>query len=230
MHTTARTALRLLVATPIAAAAIAVGGGVAHADGFEPGPIVVAIPGDGEPTGPGGFTNPEPEPKPDPKPEGPGGFTNPEPGPKPDPKPEGPGGFTNPEPGPKPDPKPEGPGEITAGEDDGPRPDGPDDLAHPEEGDQPEDQPQDQPGDEPADEPTAEDGGKGERPDGRTDVKDVDEVGGVTEEVPVPTRIDAGSADAGEPDLGLTFGLAGGGLLAAAAALLARQRLARRQR
>lgn len=87
MNTTTRTALRLLIATPLAASAIAFGGfaGTAHADGFEPGPIIIAQPHDDDdpkPQGPGDITNPEDND--DPKPEGPDDLTNPEPGDKPE--------------------------------------------------------------------------------------------------------------------------------------------------
>lgn len=212
MNTTTRTALRLLVATPIAVSAIAFGSGVAHADGFEPnGPIVIANPDDDGPKGPGDIANPEPEPQPDPpapEPQGPGDIANPE-----DDGPKGPGDIANPED----DPKPEGPGDITNPEDDDPKPEGPDDLAIPEPGDQPEDKPADK-------------GGK--------DDKDVDVVntGGLVPDyddaadVPVPTRIDAGAASATEDEGGLQlmWVLAGGGVVTAAGAAFARQRLARR--
>ncbi len=212
---TARTALRLLVATPIAVSAIAFGGGVAHADGFEPdGPIVIANP-DG-PKGPGDIANPEPEPQPDPpapEPQGPGDIANPD-----DDGPKGPGDIANPED----DPKPEGPGDITNPEDDDdPKPEGPDDLANPEPGDEPEDKPAD----------------KGGKDEGKGD-KDVDVVntGGLVPDysdaadVPVPSRIDAGAASATEEEQGLQlmWVLAGGGVVTAAGAAFARQRLARR--
>lgn len=212
---TARTALRLLVATPIAASAIAFGGGVAHADGFDPdGPIVIANP-DG-PKGPGDIANPDPEPQPDPpapEPEGPGDFEQPQPGDEPDPEvpddKDGPNGGD--------EPGPHGPGDITNPEDEGP--DGPDDIANPEPGDEPEDKPADK-GDK---------GGKEDKGD-----KDVDVVntGGLiaAEDVPVPTRIDAGAGSTTEDEQGmqLMWVLAGGGVVTAAGAAFARQRLARR--
>ncbi len=215
MNSTTRTALRLLVATPIAVSAIAFGSGVAHADGFEPnGPIVIANP-EG-PKGPGDIANPEPEPQPDPpapEPQGPGDIANPE-----DDGPKGPGDIANPED----DPKPEGPGDITNPEDDDPKPEGPDDLANPEPGDEPEDKPAD----------------KGGKDEGKDD-KDVDVVntGGLVPDyddaadVSVPTRIDAGAAASATEDeqgLQLMWVLAGGGVVTAAGAAFARQRLARR--
>ncbi|MFC7504364.1 hypothetical protein, partial [Nocardioides sp. GCM10030258] len=92
MNTTTRTALRVLIATPLAASAIAFGGfaGTAHADGFEPGPVIIAQPHDDEdpkPQGPGEIANPTPDE--DPKPQGPGDIANPED--DEDPKPQGPG-------------------------------------------------------------------------------------------------------------------------------------------
>ncbi|HWJ09209.1 MAG TPA: hypothetical protein VNS46_07515 [Nocardioides sp.] len=181
--TTARTALRLLVATPIAVSAIAFGSGVAHADGgFEPnGPIVIAQPDEDGPKGPGDIANPEPSPEPDPAP-----------------KPQGPGDIANPE-----------------GDDD-PKPEGPDDLAIPEPGDKPEDEP----ADVPAKDVDVHNSG------------DVDQVDGVTEDVPVPTRIDAGAGSTTEDEQGmeLMWVLVGGGVVTAAGSVLARQRLARRTR
>jgi hypothetical protein len=214
-NTTTRTALRLLVATPLAAGAIAFGGGVAHADGgFEPdGPIVIAQPDGNGPKGPGEIANPEPAPQPDPpapKPQGPGDIAQPE-GEGEDPQPHGPGDFTNPEG--DDDPQPHGPGDLTSpeGDDD---PQGPDDLAIPEPGDQPEDEPADK-------------GNKGD--------EDLDVANGgglVAADVPVPNRIDAGagSATTDEEGNGLVWLLAGGGAVTAAGSVLARQRLARRTR
>lgn len=216
MNTTTRTALRLLVAAPIAASAIAFGAGVAQADGFEPnGPIVIANP-DG-PKGPGDIANPEPEPQPDPpapEPQGPGDIALPDDGDGP----KGPGDITNPED----DPKPDGPGDITNPEG-GDDPTGPDDIAIPEPGDQPEDVPADKGGK----------GGKGDQgKDGKGD-KDLDVVntgGLIADEVPVPSRIDAGAASTteGEQGMELMWVLAGGGVVTAAGAAFARQRLARR--
>ncbi|MCX6398941.1 MAG: hypothetical protein NTX33_03280 [Propionibacteriales bacterium] len=130
MNTTTRTALRVLIATPLAASAIAFGGfaGTAHADGFEPGPIIIAQPHDDE----------------DPKPQGPGEIAIPKD--DNDPKPQGPGDIAIPKD--DNDPKPQGPGDLTNGEDDN-DPEGPGDLTN---GD-PEDKPEDVPADEvPADE------------------------------------------------------------------------------
>lgn len=101
MNSTTRTALRLLVATPIAVGAIAFGSATAHADGIPAGPgVIVAPPPSGDPTpdGPGEIANPEP--KPEPKPQGPGDIANPEP--KPDPHPHGPGDIALPDPQDKP--------------------------------------------------------------------------------------------------------------------------------
>jgi len=216
MNTTTRTALRLLVATPIAVSAIAFGSGVAHADGFDPdGPIVIANP-DG-PKGPGDIANPEPEPQPDPpapEPQGPGDLEQPQPGD--DPNPEVPDDKDGPHGGEDPEPGPDGPGDITNPEDGGP--DGPGDIANPEPGDEPEDKPADK-GDK---------GGKNDKGD-----KDVDVIntgGLIAADVPVPSRIDAGAASATEEEQGmeLMWVLAGGGVVTAAGAAFARQRLARR--
>lgn len=214
MNITTRTALRLLVATPIAISAVAFGGGVAHADGFDPdGPIVIANP-DG-PKGPGDIANPDPEPQPDPpapEPEGPGDFEQPQPGDEPDPEvpddKDGPNGDD--------EPGPHGPGDITNPEDGGP--DGPGDIANPEPGDKPEDKPADK-------------GGKGDK--GNKGDKDVDVANGgglIAADVPVPSRIDAGAVSATEDEQGmeLMWVLAGGGVVTAAGAAFARQRLARR--
>ncbi|NYI45695.1 hypothetical protein BJ993_002775 [Nocardioides aromaticivorans] len=216
---TARTALRLLVATPIAVSAVAFGAGVAHADGFDPdGPIVIANP-DG-PKGPGDIANPEPEPQPDPpapEPQGPGDFEQPQPGD--DPNPNGPDDKDGPNGEEDPEPNPHGPGDIANPEDGGP--DGPGDIANPEPGDEPEDEPADK-------------GGKGGDDKGdKGDKEDLDvfNSGGlIADEVPVPTRIDAGAVSTTEDDQGLElmWVLAGGGVVTAAGAAFARQRLARR--
>lgn len=224
--TTTRTALRLLVATPIAISAIALGSATAQADPIPAGPgVIVAQPGDDPtPDGPGEIALPEP--KPEPKPQGPGDLEQPKPEPKPDPKPQGPGDITNPDDGE--DPKPHGPGDITNPEDDDdPKPQGPGDLAIPD--------PQDGPEDEPA-EPGAQPGGKaGDGPAVTTPGQDVPAAetagqGGVE----VPSRIDAGAGSAlgadEEQGAELLWLLAGGGALTAAGAVLARQRLARRTR
>lgn len=225
MNTTTRTALRLLIATPLAASAIALGGGVAQADGgFEPnGPVVIAQPD--QPKGPGDIAIPTPTPQPDPpapEPQGPGDIAQPDKGDDPQPNPQGPddkgpnGGGQDPE------PNPEGPGDITNPDDgDDPKPEGPDDLANPEEGDDP-DQPEDNPAED-ADLDT--DFGDG---------LDVANGGGLiagTSDVEVPNRIDAGAASEEQgSDMTLVWMLAGGGVVTAAGSVLARQRLARRTR
>lgn len=107
MNATTRTALRVLLATPLAAAALTVGGvaggvaGVAHADGepTDPGTIVLPLPGG--------------DPEPQPHPHGPGDKDGPNPtddqgdkdGPNQDddPRPEGPGEFAAPGPVDQPD-------------------------------------------------------------------------------------------------------------------------------
>ncbi len=221
MNSTTRTALRLLVATPIAVSAIAFGSGTAHADGIPAGPgVIVAPPPSGDPTpdGPGEIVLPEP--KPEPKPQGPDDLEQPEPEPKPDPKPQGPGDITNPDDGE--DPKPHGPDDIAHPEDgDDPKPQGPDDLAIPEPQDGPEDKPA-QPGSKP-----------GPQADAPVQEAPVVEVA-AQDAVDVPSRIDAGagSALAAEEEQGvdLMWVLAGGGVLTAAGSVLARQRLARRTR
>ena len=220
MNSTTRTALRVLIATPIAVSAIALGSATAHADGgpVPAGPgVIVAQPGDDPtPHGPGEIALPEPEPEP--KPEGPGDIANPEP--EPDPQPEGPGDITNPEDGD--DPKPHGPGDITNPEDgDDPKPEGPGDLAIPDPQDGPEDGPA-----EPKDEADA--------PEGTTPADDAPVVEVADRDaVDVPTRIDAGAGSAlaaeDEQGLELMWLLAGGGAVTAAGAVLARQR-ARRTR
>ncbi|MEV5003552.1 hypothetical protein [Nocardioides sp. LML1-1-1.1] len=208
MNSTTRTALRLLLATPIAVGAIAFGGATAHADGIPAGPgVIVAPPPSGDPTphGPGEIALPEP--KPDPKPQGPGDITNPEP--KPDPDPHGPGDITNPDP--KPDPKPHGPG----------------DLAIPDPQDKPDDEPA-EPGDAPKPGP------KGGHQTTPVDDEPAVEVANKTGAIDVPSRIDAGAGSAvavdDEQGLDLMWLLAGGGALTAAGSVLARQRLARRTR
>lgn len=213
MNSTTRTALRLLVATPIAVGAIAFGGATAHADGIPAGPgVIVAPPPSGDPTpdGPGEIVLPEP--KPEPKPQGPGDIANPEP--KPDPHPDGPGDITNPEP--KPDPHPHGPGDIAL-------------PAPQDKPGQPEDQPEEQdqpagPEHQPAD---------GPKPAAPVAEPKVVEVAGQAD-VDVPSRIDAGAGSARAADdeqgLDLMWLLAGGGALTAGGAVLARQRLARRTR
>lgn len=219
MNSTTRTALRLLVATPIAVSAIAFGSATAHADGIPAGPgVIVAPPPSGDPTpdGPGEIVLPEP--KPEPKPQGPGDIANPEP--KPDPKPHGPGDITNPDDGE--DPKPHGPDDLAQPEDgDDPKPHGPDDLAVPDPQEGPEDKPA-QPGSEP--------GPQDDAPVQEAPVVEVAEQGAVD----VPTRIDAGAGAAlaadEEQGVDLMWVLAGGGVLTAAGSVLARQRLARRTR
>lgn len=194
MNTTTRTALRLLIATPLAASALAIGGfaGAAHADGFEPGPaVIVAVPGD------------------DPRPEGPGDITLPED--DEDPRPEGPGDITNPE-------DEDEPGPQIPGDKDGPNP-GDDDPQIPGDKDGP--NPGDEPEDVPADEVPGEDvpadkndqGNKG----GKKDVAESDAV-------VVPTRIDAGAGPVEEEGSGLTWLIVGGGAVAAAGSVLARKR------
>lgn len=203
MNSTTRTALRVLIATPIAVSAIALGSATAHADGgpVPAGPgVIVAQPGDDPtPHGPGEIALPEPEPEP--KPEGPGDIANPEP--EPDPQPEGPGDITNPEDGD--DPKPEGPG----------------DLAIPD--------PQDGPEDGPAEPKDEADAPEGTTPADDAPVVEVAD----RDAVDVPTRIDAGAGSAlaaeDEQGLDLMWLLAGGGAVTAAGAVLARQR-ARRTR
>lgn len=218
MNTTTRTALRLLVATPLAASAIAFGAGVAQADGFDPdGPIIIANP---EQEGPGDIANPEPEPQPDPpapEDDGPGDKGAPNGGGDPEPNPEVPDDKGAPNGG-DPEPIPDGPDDITNPDDGGP--DGPDDFTNPEPGDEPEDKPADK-GDK---------GGKGDKGKGDKDVDVVNTGGLIAEEVPVPTRIDAGAASATEEEQGLElmWVLAGGGVVTAAGAAFARQRLARR--
>ncbi|MFW6866873.1 hypothetical protein ACOACQ_05755 [Nocardioides sp. CPCC 206347] len=217
MNTTTRTALRLLIATPLAASAIAFGGfaGTAHADGFEPGPVIIVQPHDDEdpkPEGPAEIAVPkdDEDPKPqgpgdiaipkddnDPKPQGPGDITNPED--NDDPKPHGPGDLTNGED----DNDPEGPGDLTNGEDDN-DPEGPDDLTNGEPGDKPEDVPADE---VPAD----------KAPAAGNDVSDADDV-------QVPNRIDAG-AGSDDEGMNLAWVLAGGGVLTAAGSVLARRKM-----
>ncbi|KRC53842.1 MULTISPECIES: hypothetical protein [unclassified Nocardioides] len=227
MNTTTRTALRLLIATPLAASAIAFGGGVAHADVNPNGPVVIAQPD--APKGPGDIANPTPTPQPDPpapQPQGPGDIAQPDKGddPKPQPNPQGPGDIKNPNGGGDPEPNPHGPGDITNPEDgDDPKPDGPDDITNPVDGDKP-DQPEDNPAED-ADLDT--DFGDG---------VDVANGGGLiadTSDVEVPSRIDAGAASADTQDeqgMSLVWVLAGGGVVTAAGSVLARQRLARRTR
>ncbi|MFC5731044.1 MULTISPECIES: hypothetical protein [Nocardioides] len=137
MKNSTRTAVRLLIAAPLAASAIAVGGGLAHADDnmdFQVRPGVV----DPKPTGPTDIANPEPGPV---DPTGPGDIKNPEP----DEEPERPDDITNPEP----DEEPEVPDDITNPEPDE-EPEVPDDLTNPEPGDDPGD---DNPGDDNQDTP-----------------------------------------------------------------------------
>lgn len=195
MNTTTRTTLRLLIATPLAAAALAVGAGVAQAEtpAFDPmpGPVIV-LPGDD-----------------DPRPEGPGEITNPEG--EDEPGPQIPGDKDGPNPG---DDDPQIPGDK-----DGPKP-GDDDPQIPgdKDGPNPGDGPEEVPGDEPEDEPK----GDSEVPSG----KDVDQVKDAAH-IEVPSRIDAGAAatPTQDQDLGLAGVLAGGGLLIAAGAVVARQRM-----
>lgn len=216
MFTTTRTALRLLLASPLAAGAIVLGGfaGTAHADGVEPGPIVIAQPEDDGPQGPGEIALPDSEPQPDPAPEpdkGPGEITNPED--DGDPKPHGPGGFTNPEDDDEPGPQIPGDKNGPSPSDDDPQIPG--DKNGPKPGDEPGDEPKDQPKDEPKDEPVA-------------DGDDVDQVAGTTE---VPNRIDAGAGPVDdEGDGTLAWVLVGGGVLTAAGAAAAAQRMRRTAR
>ncbi|MCX6398592.1 MAG: hypothetical protein NTX33_01510 [Propionibacteriales bacterium] len=196
MNTTTRTALRLLIATPLAASALVIGGyaGVAQAEtpAFDPTPgVIIAQPGDDE----------------DPRPQGPGTISLPED--DEDPRPEGPGDISNPED--DDDPRPEGPGDITNPED-GDDPEVPDDKDGPNPGDEPEDVPADEvPGEDvPADKDESD--------------KDVQ----VDAEVQVPNRIDAGAGAGEEEGSGLAWLLAGGGAIAAAGSVLARQRVAQR--
>ncbi|MCR1783914.1 hypothetical protein KVF89_15340 [Nocardioides carbamazepini] len=208
MSTTTRTALRLLVATPLAAAALTVGGvagivGAAHADATPAGPGTIALPL------PGG--------DPQPNPQGPGDITNPEPGD--DPRPDGPGEITNPEPGD--DPGPQGP-DDKAGPNpgDGPRPEGPGEIAIPD--------PQDKP-DTPVDQ-----GGKNV-PGGKETKDTRDEPAAQPQveapaDVPVPTRIDAGAGAVQDEAGQLAWLLAGGGAMTAAGSVLAGRRLARGRR
>lgn len=203
MNTTTRTTLRLLVATPLAAAALSVGAGVAQAEtpAFDPtpGPVIV-LPGDDDPRpeGPGEITNPEGEDEPGPQ--VPGDKDGPNPG---DDDPQVPGDKDGPNPG---DDDPQIPGDK-----DGPNP-----------GDGPADEPEDEPKDEPKDQPKDQPKGDSEVPSG----KDVDLVKDAAH-IEVPSRIDAGAAAATtqDRDLGLAGALAGGGLLIAAGAVVARQRM-----
>jgi hypothetical protein len=202
MNTTTRTALRVLIATPLAASAIAFGGfaGTAHADGFEPGPVIIAQPHDDEdpkPEGPAEIAIPKDDE--DPKPQGPGDIAIPKD--DNDPKPQGPGDITNPED--NDDPKPHGPGDLTNGEDDN-DPEGPDDLTNGEPGNKPEDVPADE---VPAD----------KAPAAGNDGSDADDV-------QVPNRIDAG-AGSDDEGMNLAWVLAGGGLVTAAGSLLVRRRM-----
>ncbi|KRB78361.1 hypothetical protein ASE01_03550 [Nocardioides sp. Root190] len=103
MKNTTRTALRLIIATPLAASAIALGGftDLAHAEtpGFEPDTGgTIAVPGDDEdprPEGPGDIGIPEDDE--DPQPDGPGDIGIPED--DEDPQPDGPDDLAIPEPG-----------------------------------------------------------------------------------------------------------------------------------
>ncbi|WP_182379203.1 hypothetical protein [Nocardioides sp. WS12] len=198
MNTTTRTALRLLIATPLAASALAIGGfaGAAHAEtpGFDPnpGPVIVQ-PHDDEdprPEGPGDIALPEDDE--DPRPEGPGDITNPED----EDEPEVPDDKDGPNPG---DDEPEVPGDK-----DGPNP-----------GDEPEDVPADEvPGEDvPADKKDK--GNKGGKKDSVVEEGDA---------VVVPTRIDAGAGPVEEEGSGLTWLIVGGGAVAAAGSVLARKR------
>ncbi|WP_408896890.1 hypothetical protein ACJ5H2_18420 [Nocardioides sp. R1-1] len=200
MNTTTRTALRVLVATPLAAAALTVGGvaglvGAAHADG--------------EPAGPGTIVLPLPDG--DPQPEGPGEITHPEPGD--DPQPDGPGDITNPDDGDE--PGPQIPGDKDGpNQGDGPRPEGPGDIAIPDPQDKP-DTPEENGGN----------GGHGDK-DGKGDTDaSVDQPRVASADVPVPTRIDAGAG--AEEGLQLAWLLAGGGAVTAVGSALAGRRLVR---
>jgi len=95
------TAFRILVATPLAAAALTVGGfaglaGAAHADGEPAGPGTIVLP------------LPDPDPHPQPGPQIPGDKDGPNPGDGP--RPEGPGEIAIPDPQDKPG-KPDKPGQ-----------------------------------------------------------------------------------------------------------------------
>lgn len=107
----------LVLAAPLASAALMVGTVSAQAE--PKGPTVLSLPGHVDPEphpqplpqGPGDIALPEPGPV---GPQGPGDLTNPEPGPV---GPQGPGDLTNPEPGPVVNPDlPQGPDDLTAPE------------------------------------------------------------------------------------------------------------------
>lgn len=193
MNTTTRTALRLLIATPLAASALAIGGfaGAAHAEtpGFDPnpGPVIVQ-PHDDE----------------DPRPEGPGDIANPE---DDDPRPEGPGDITNPE-------DEDEPGPQIPGDKDGPNP-GDDDPQIPGDKDGP--NPGDEPEDVPADEVPGEDVPADKNDKGGKSVKDAPAE--QSDAVVVPTRIDAGAGPVEDEGSGLVWLLVGGGAVAAGSVL-----------
>ncbi|GAA4807836.1 hypothetical protein ACFQ0K_02420 [Nocardioides caeni] len=215
MNAITRTAVRMIIATPLAIGAIGVGAGVAQAESITPGPGLVIV----NPT-------PDPEPQPNPLPQGPGeikdnGPVDPEPHPNPNPQPEGPGDIKDHDPvdpEPHPNPQPDGPDEITDG--DGGEEPRPDDFTDGD-GGQPEETPEETPEDTPADEQVANGGG----------LEPTDEAGGSGEveavSYEVPNRIDAG-AGAEDGSMELAWLLAGGGIVTAAGAFAARRRLVRR--
>lgn len=212
MNSITRTAVRMIIATPLALGAVGVGAGIAQADNPPaPGPGLVIV-----------NPIPEPEPEPQPVPEGPGdikapGHVDPEPHPQPNPVPDGPGEITNggghgdpePEPGPL-----DGPDDFTDGDGgDEPRPD---DFTNGDGGDGGEDTPEETPADE------------GDTPEKPSDDLDVANGGPLTPiDYDVPNRIDAGEGSA-DGSMELAWVLAGGGVVTAAGAFAARRRLARR--
>ncbi len=196
----------LIVAAPLAAAALVMAPGTASA--VEPGPVIVLPAGPGDPK-PMDFAAPAVPTQPD----GPDEFSNGAPEPT-HPKPNTPQGPDDKAPAPKPQ-DPQGPDEFSNGEPEPTRPDGPDDLTAPE------------PcpthgecttGDEPADEP---DQGCFEGCDLPEEPSDS------TDTIARPTRIDAGTGATGEDSLELTWLLAGGALVTASGAAFAARARAR---
>ena len=205
MNTTIR---NLIVAAPLAFAALTMTPGVASADDM----VIVLPPADPHPGPVIALPEPEPTPDPVPVPQGPGDIALPEPGPV---GPQGPGDLTNPEPG----PGPQGPDDLTAPEPDPTHPDGPDDLTAPE----------------PCpthgvvcggeDVPEGEDGGDGGS-DGEGEhgapAPSFD-----TDSIAVPTRIDAGAGSSDQDGLELSWLLASGALVTVSGAAFAAKRARR---